>query len=212
MRRALGLTTLCIALVAGGPPGAHAAERKRGCQRGDLVVQTQRVRVVDIADGLYFACLRSSLRKGFTVADARHDSEFERGGLRVNVDAGGIFVAAYLAPFDPVGFVPSCQITEWNVRTRKKVQSFDPRVPLTTESCGQSSLVLAPGGQLAWISGPQGGPAGPPEARVHTRSIGGAAKVLDAGPTVDPASLRIRRSLASWTSAGMARSADLALP
>jgi hypothetical protein len=71
------------------------------------------------------------------------------------------------------------------------------------------SLVLAPGGAVAWIGAESsiGGRHGH-VIEVHAAAAGGD-RVLDSGSRIDPASLRLHGSTLTWTNGGTARHAAL---
>jgi hypothetical protein len=68
-----------------------------------------------------------------------------------------------------------------------------------------TALVVTPAGAVAWIAARHGIPIRPAAATVYAAAPTSGVTVLDEGPKIDPASLKLTGSTLSWTDAAGVR-------
>ena len=135
-----------------------------------------------------------------TLADrTRHELRFPR--------VAGAYAAFVGEVEDPYGRAVASVVTVVDLRSghsnRTAVACLHSPFACVT------SLVLAAGGQVAWMTAPSNNaPAGGPIS-VYARDASGQ-RMLDSGADIDPASLMLNGLTVSWVRVGVTRSARLA--
>jgi hypothetical protein len=135
-----------------------------------------------------------------TLADrTRHELRFPR--------VAGAYAAFVGEVEDPYGAPVASVVTVVDLRTRHNHRTAVDC--LRSPFACVSSLVLAAGGQVAWMTAPSSNAPSGGLISVYARDASGQ-RMLDSDVDIDPASLLLNGLTVSWVRAGVMRSARLA--
>ncbi len=215
--RPVGLASLASVCLAGLLPPGAAARLRASCvvPGAKILVHHDGATVFDLAvphrtraqrytETAAFGCLSRGGRRVFLGLD-----DDNLGAHLLLPVVAGRFAAAALTSCDGAGTLCSATIVVWNLVTGRRTARVTPSAALVAGSVRLrlvGSLVLSPGGSIAWIATDV--LRGTASAEVHALDAGGS-RLVDSGPAIDVRSLRLNSWRLTWTRDGTQHVATL---
>ncbi|MDX6670144.1 MAG: hypothetical protein QOI91_507 [Solirubrobacteraceae bacterium] len=199
-----GKTSICalaaVGALAAGAPAAGAARPSCEVPGSRTVLSTATARVYYTAAGQPWACHRPTGRR--TALDTAVDRFYAPGDATLGLlrPAGATFAFTWVDPG-----IPAVWVQSMDLRTGRFLHRLRIRPALSAEPADVrvAALVTRPGGAVAWTQVLEG------ERSVWRLDARGLRR-LDAGPGIEPFSLRLSRAgRLTWRRDGAPRDATL---